>query len=81
MWGKTVFERRNGVLVKYVVGRGRPRRSTPRIYDCGFRKFWPLISGNSGRLVKAIVSVLSGRSRCSRRKYLQSLRYALADDL
>ena len=32
-WGKTVFERRDGELVKIVVGQRRRRRRRPRIYD------------------------------------------------
>ena len=33
MWGTTVVERRNGELVRYVVGQRSRRRSVPRIYD------------------------------------------------
>ena len=33
MWGKTVFERRGGELVKIVVGQRRRRRRTLRLYD------------------------------------------------
>ena len=44
MWGKTVFERRDGELVKIVVGQRRPRRQSRRIYDeqvlAALRKIW-----------------------------------------
>ncbi len=49
MWGKTVFERRDGELVKIVVGQRRPRRQSRRIYDdqvlAALRKIWCNYSG------------------------------------
>ena len=33
MWGKTVFERRDGEVVKIVVGQRCRRRRGPRLYD------------------------------------------------
>ena len=59
MWGKTVFERRNGVLVKYVVGRRRPRRSTPRIYDQqvarALKQIWYLFGCLCGKRLVAVL--------------------------
>ena len=37
------------------------------VLGCGFRKFCRLISGNSSRLVKAIVSVFGGK-QCGRER-------------
>ena len=59
MWGRTVFECRDGVLVKYVVGQRSPRRSIPRVYDqqvyAALKKVWYLFGCMCG---KRLVGVL-----------------------
>ena len=59
MWGKTVFERRNGELVKIVVGQRRPRRQSRRIYDeqvlAALRKIWYLFGCLCGKRLVAVL--------------------------
>ena len=59
MWGKTVFERRDGELVKIVVGQRRPRRQSRRIYDdqvlAALRKIWYLFGCLCGKRLVAVL--------------------------
>ena len=59
MWGKTVFERRDGELVKIVVGQRRPRRRSRRVYDQQVRaaltKIWYLFGCLCGKRLVAVL--------------------------
>ncbi len=59
MWGKTVFERRDGELVKIVVGQRRPRRRGRRIYDeqvlAALKKIWYLFGCLCGKRLVAVL--------------------------
>ncbi len=59
MWGKTVFERRDGELVKIVVGQRRRRRQSRRIYDeqvlAALRKIWYLFGCLCGKRLVAVL--------------------------
>ena len=64
MWGTTVVERRNGELVRYVVGQRSRRRSVPRIYDQqvvkALQQVWYLFGCMCGkRLVEVLRHQLS----------------------
>ena len=58
-WGTTVFERRDGELVRIVVGQRRPRRQSRRIYDeqvlCALRKIWYLFGCLCGKRLVAVL--------------------------
>jgi len=58
-WGKTVFSHHGGQLVKIVVGRGRARRSVPRVYDQqvyeALEKIWYLYGGMCGRRLSGVL--------------------------
>ena len=59
MWGKTVFERRDGEVVKIVVGQRRRRRRGPRLYDeqvvAALRKVWYLFGCLCGKRLVAVL--------------------------
>ena len=59
MWGKTVFERRDGELIKIVVGQRRPRRRSRRVYDeqvrAALTKVWYLFGCRCGKRLVAIL--------------------------
>ena len=59
MWGKTVFERRDGELVKIVVGQRRARRSSRRVYDeqvrAALTKVWYLFGCLCGKRLVAVL--------------------------
>ena len=61
MWGKTVFERRDGEVVKIVVGQRRRRRRGPRLYDeqvvAALRKVWYLFGCLCGKRLVAVLRV------------------------
>ena len=59
MWGKTVFERRDGQLVAVVVGQRRPRRHSARHYDervaAAVRRIWHLFGFLCGKRLVAVL--------------------------
>ena len=59
MWGKTVFERRDGELVKIVVGQRLPRRRSSRVYDeqvgAALKKVWYLFGCLCGKRLVAVL--------------------------
>ena len=59
MWGKTVFERRGGKLVRIVVGQRRRRRTTRRVYDeqvvAALKKVWYLFGFLCGKRLVAVL--------------------------
>ena len=59
MWGKAVFERRDGELVKVVVGQRRRRRRSHRVYDeqvvAALRKVWYLFGCLCGKRLVAVL--------------------------
>ena len=59
MWGKTVFERRDGQLVAVVVGQRRPRRRSARHYDervaTAVRRVWHLFGFLCGKRLVAVL--------------------------
>lgn len=59
MWGKTVFERRDGQLVAVVVGQRRPRRRSARRYDervaAAVRRVWHLFGCLCGKRLVAVL--------------------------
>ena len=59
MWGKMVFERRDGELVRLVVGQRRPRRRSPRLYDqqvvAALTKVWYLFACLCGKRLVAVL--------------------------
>ena len=59
MWGKTVFDRRDGELVKIVVGQRRRRRQSRRLYDeqvlAALTKVWYLFGCLCGKRLVAVL--------------------------
>ena len=58
-WGTTVVERRDGELVKIVVGQRQKRRRSPRVYDeqvvAALKKVWYLFGCLCGKRLVAVL--------------------------